>query len=700
MLINQQHRDVLDVVDGLRSKGIGRYIDLPQIIVCGDQSSGKSSVLEAISGMPFPTKDALCTRFATELILRRSPTESIKLSVVSGQGGKHNKITLSPSLKSFDFAQTVKEAQDFMVQESPDTLFFTDILRVEISSPTQPHLTLVDLPGLFVAGNKQQSVSDAEVVSSLVRSYMAQPRSIILAVVSAKSEFALQQISERAREYDPKGVRTLGLITKPDTLDEGSDSEKAYLNLALNKDVQFRLGWHVVKNRDFHQRDATKKQRDASEKLFFSSSIWSTLNPSHLGIHALTKKLGKVLHDHNLTNLPQVLGDIEKEIETCSQSLERLGESRSTPQEQRRYLFNVSREFTAIVKAAVNGDYSDRTFFGALGMNEGADKRLRAQVNNELTEFATNMRIKGHSSTIIDDDEWEKKTRDQSLKRTRETLRRDMKERGENVEDESAEDESAEDESAEDESAEDGSAEDESASSDECDEKDEIPEQVRRSVFVEKVSVIITRSRGRELPGTFDPLIVGSLFTTQCRPWKRLAADQVQKILDISQDLLVDAAQHVVGDEVASNVTGHIIDGEFRKVTRCVKDKLAELLKPHFSGHPITFNHYLTENIQKVQQARNEKRLQQTLESHFGGLGSVWTESDSSVSKDSSSKRRKIELNRAKLFTDLLSDTQPDMGKYAATTAVDTMEAYYKVWIEMGLLQGKPQIPWQTYTVY
>ncbi len=53
--------------------------DLPQIIVCGDQSSGKSSVLEAISGISFPTKDNLCTRFAIELILRRSPTISIKV---------------------------------------------------------------------------------------------------------------------------------------------------------------------------------------------------------------------------------------------------------------------------------------------------------------------------------------------------------------------------------------------------------------------------------------------------------------------------------------------------------------------------------------------------------------------------------------------------------------------------------------------
>ena len=65
----EQHRQLLDIIDSLRSKGISKYVDLPEIVVCGDQSAGKSSVLEAISRMSFPTMDILCTRFATELVL-------------------------------------------------------------------------------------------------------------------------------------------------------------------------------------------------------------------------------------------------------------------------------------------------------------------------------------------------------------------------------------------------------------------------------------------------------------------------------------------------------------------------------------------------------------------------------------------------------------------------------------------------------
>ena len=74
---------LLDLVDSLRAEGLSEFTALPQLIVCGDQSSGKSSLLEAISGVPFPRKDNLCTRFATEVILRRAVESEIKVFMVS-----------------------------------------------------------------------------------------------------------------------------------------------------------------------------------------------------------------------------------------------------------------------------------------------------------------------------------------------------------------------------------------------------------------------------------------------------------------------------------------------------------------------------------------------------------------------------------------------------------------------------------------
>lgn len=70
-VISNDHGKILNAIDQLRAHGVSHYVSLPQLIVTGDQSAGKSSVLEAISKVRFPTKDNLCTRFATEIVLRR-----------------------------------------------------------------------------------------------------------------------------------------------------------------------------------------------------------------------------------------------------------------------------------------------------------------------------------------------------------------------------------------------------------------------------------------------------------------------------------------------------------------------------------------------------------------------------------------------------------------------------------------------------
>jgi hypothetical protein len=83
-LQSEDHRILLDVVDKLRSIRVDQFDPLPEIILCGDQSAGKSSVLDAISGLSFPTKDNLCTRFATELVLRRDLAPGAKITINPG----------------------------------------------------------------------------------------------------------------------------------------------------------------------------------------------------------------------------------------------------------------------------------------------------------------------------------------------------------------------------------------------------------------------------------------------------------------------------------------------------------------------------------------------------------------------------------------------------------------------------------------
>ena len=130
-------------------------------------------------------------------------------------------------------------------------------------------MTIVDLPGLIHSETKQQSAADVQLVLEVVRSYMTEPRSIILAVISAKNDFANQIVLRLARETDPSGSRTLGVITKPDSLVAGSESEAQFASLAKNQEVEFRLGWHVLKNMDSEKGKWNLAECDWEELRFF-----------------------------------------------------------------------------------------------------------------------------------------------------------------------------------------------------------------------------------------------------------------------------------------------------------------------------------------------------------------------------------------------------------------------------------------------
>ncbi|KAF2206158.1 hypothetical protein CERZMDRAFT_103746 [Cercospora zeae-maydis SCOH1-5] len=604
-LQSEDHRNLLDIVDRLRLTGITRYIDLPQIVVCGDQSAGKSSVLEAISGLRFPTKDNLCTRFATELVLRRNETVGVKVSIIPGSDRNPEECR---SLSQFnhkidivdpDLSGLIEQAKQAMGL-SDMKVFSSDVLRVEFEGPEQPHLTLVDLPGLFRAGNREQSVDEAPIVHEMVRSYMEKPRSIILAVVSAKSDFALQEVTKYSLELDSHGVRTLGLITKPDTLSRGSESETAYITMAHNKDVVFRLGWHVLKNRSFETRDVSTAVRDLQESQFFAAGAWASLNPSTVGIQSLRPRLSNILKNQILENLPSLHADVVSGIEECKARLEQLGEPRNTAQQQRSYLQHVSSKFSVLLKAAVDGVYSD-SFFGHARTKEGQQKRLRAVVQNRLEDFAEDMRSRGHSRVIVEDDK-------------------------------------------------------------ESDSDHHHIERIRRSDYIASVKELMRHSRGTELPGTFNPEIIGELFREQCQPWRGVVAEVRRDILQCVRWTARAVLEAVaVTDTVDALFTfiDRAIDGLGHEVER----KLDEMLRPHLAGHPITYNHYLISNVQKVQASRRKRGLERAISQKFRFNGNFQL--------DESDVKNLIQI--------VQEHEEVDMGYYASQLAVDYMQAYYKV---------------------
>lgn len=192
-LCTEEQLDLLNSIDTLRSQGISHYISLPQIIVCGDQSFGKSSVPEAISGVSFPVRSNLCTRFPTELVLRKHPQIGVRVSIVPHQTRSDiEQRALGDFYEDLDdfegLPALIEKAKGAMGITMHGKAFSNDLLRVEVSGPDHPHLTIVDLPGLIHSETKQQSATDVHLVQDVVQSYMKEPRSVILAVVSAKND--------------------------------------------------------------------------------------------------------------------------------------------------------------------------------------------------------------------------------------------------------------------------------------------------------------------------------------------------------------------------------------------------------------------------------------------------------------------------------------------------------------------------------
>lgn len=117
------------------------------------------------------------------------------------------------SLTNFDeLPALIEKAKEFIGISTTSSAFSNNVLRVEISGPTQQHLTIVDLPRLIHSENKLQTSVDVALVLSIVQSYIANRRSIILAVVLAKNDYANQIVTKLSKGVDSKGYRTLGII--------------------------------------------------------------------------------------------------------------------------------------------------------------------------------------------------------------------------------------------------------------------------------------------------------------------------------------------------------------------------------------------------------------------------------------------------------------------------------------------------------
>jgi hypothetical protein len=184
--------------------------------------------------------------------------------------------------------------------------FSEDVLCLEICGPNEQHFFFIDVPGIFRKTTEGVTTKeDQRVVLAIVRQYMVNPRSIMLTVVPANVDIATQEIMTMAEEVDEKGIRTLGVLTKPDLVDSGA--ETVVIELVRGVRHKLELGWYILRNPGQKDIEQSSTDRSAIEKSFFRDRApWNTLDKDKVGVEALQMRLQEILADSIRHEFPKV----------------------------------------------------------------------------------------------------------------------------------------------------------------------------------------------------------------------------------------------------------------------------------------------------------------------------------------------------------------------------------------------------------
>ncbi|XP_076948522.1 dynamin-related protein 3B-like [Bidens hawaiensis] len=268
-------------------------IELPQVAVVGCQSSGKSSLLESLVGRDFlPRGSDICTRRPLVLqLLRKKPDQ------------EYGEFLHLPGKRFYDFNEIRREIQAETDREAGGNKGVSDKqIHLKIFSPNVLDITLVDLPGITKVPVGDQPSDIESRIRTMIMSYIKLPTCLILAVTPANSDLANSDALQIAGNADPDGYRTIGVITKLDIMDRGTDA----CGFLMGKVIPLRLGYVGVVNRsqeDILLNRSIKDALVAEEKFFQSRPVYKEL-ADYCGVPQLAKKLNQILVQHIKKVLP------------------------------------------------------------------------------------------------------------------------------------------------------------------------------------------------------------------------------------------------------------------------------------------------------------------------------------------------------------------------------------------------------------
>ncbi|POR33766.1 Interferon-induced GTP-binding protein Mx3 [Tolypocladium paradoxum] len=611
-----------EITQRLSSYGVGQIVNLPQIVVVGEQSAGKSSVLEAISHVRFPVKGDVCTQFATELVLRRARETRVDISVKFANKSRPSQAIHRTGFREDDLPEIIRKAKECMGFSGTGREFSEDVLRVEIEGPNMYPLTLVDLPGLF-HDTADPSMKVKETVDKLVESYMKQKSSIILVVITASNQLSNHVALRKVKEHDPQRGRTLGVITKPDLTKPdltkpGHSEERTYIQVAKNQESanKLKLGWHVLRNKA--EDEASLESRDDSEERFFQSTAWGSIPREDRGVVSLREKLSRILFDHIRSNMHSVIADIEGNLRERREELDRLGKPRSSHEEMRSFLLTIAGDFQRLARDGIYGRYSD-VFFGSL---DDEDCKLRAQLRNLNRVFDHVLLTRGSRQVIVANkgDNTVYDISPMYLSSFLERYAYDFPD----------------------------------------------PPIITVQDLNHQLQQQAAFNQGREFPGSPNMDLVIQLFQKQASPWKSIAEFHINQVTLVTKAFVEQLVRHLIGPGEASRRTEALlcayVDPFFADKEELLRTKLEELLRPYMQGYALP----LDIDFQMIASQRSMKRLancfMKTLE-----------EENPEVFKDKPLKKL-----THKMVSDAISyNDNFDGGEFSTDKAIEMLEVFY-----------------------
>lgn len=371
---SKEIRPTLDIIDQLRAVGLSQEVSLPQIVVMGDQSSGKSSVLQSIAGIPFPRGSGLVTRCPIELILKRAEDPSSAWSAdVSIRWDKEQPAESGPASDMDALLTKIQRLSDILASTGVNGFSHHSIV-VRVVSKDSPDLTLIDLPGIVRTATAGQDRGVIEQVNSLIDSYSSSPNTIILAVVPCNQDIATIDILERAARADPVGIRTIGVLTKPDLIGPGGENEA--VEVILNKKKPLKLGYVMVKNLSSlamksitSSTESIAKSREEEMEYFSSHPVFGPLLDRNLfGVSNLIKVLSRILVQHIRRTLPSIIKDVRILLSESKMLQTKLGYNPQETGDVRHSLMKKMNEYCHYFRKSSRGEYRESK--GLLAISE------------------------------------------------------------------------------------------------------------------------------------------------------------------------------------------------------------------------------------------------------------------------------------------------------------------------------------------